>query len=394
MPSGVRGAGRRLTATGLEQALAFATMARYTPEILDQSAMPKRPGGPRLWAAMATLYVVWGSTYLGIAIAIESIPPFLMLAIRFAIAGSLLLVWEIARGDLIRNRPTLRQVRDAAIVGALLLGIGNGFVAYGELTVASGIAAVLIALMPVWLAFLGWLYFRERLPVIVVGGIALGLAGVALLVWPAGGATFELFGVGALILSPIGWAHGSLFSAHAAQLPRRPLVSTAVQMLAGSLALLAESAITGEFGHFDAGAISGRSIGAMVYLIFIGSLLAFNAYAWLLRNAPLSLVGTYAYVNPVVAVGLGAVFLSEPITPRTLIASAVIVAAVAMIVTARGRAARSAVGVDPEEALAINGSRRPAAAAAEREAGASKATTGAARPTLSSSRDPRPRPSD
>ena len=353
--------------------------------------MPKQTRGPRLWAALATLYVVWGSTYLGIAIAIESIPPFLMLAIRFLIAGSLLIAWEIVRGDLLRARPTRRQVRDAAIVGALLLGIGNGFVAYGELTVASGIAAVLIALMPVWLAFLGWLYFRERLPVVVVGGIALGLAGVALLVWPAGGVTFEVLGIGALILSPIGWAHGSLFSAHAAQLPRRPLTSTAIQMLAGSVALVIESAITGEFGHLRP--VTASSAGAMVYLIFIGSLLAFNAYAWLLRNAPLSLVGTYAYVNPVVAVGLGAVFLAEPITPRTLAASAVIVAAVAMIVTARGRAARAAIGVDPEEALAVEAGPRVAATdrRVTRSAGSAADVEEVA---LRPAGDPRPRPSD
>ncbi len=317
--------------------------------------MPKRSTGLRLWAALGTLYIVWGSTYLGIAIAIETIPPFLMLTFRFAIAGTVLLAWEIARGGL-QARPTRRQVRDAAIVGALLLGIGNGFVAFGELTIASGIAAVLIALMPVWLAFLGWVYFRERLPVIVVAAIVLGLVGVAVLVWPAGSTAFELAGIGALILSPVGWAHGSLFSAHAADLPRRPLTSTGVQMLAGSMALLAESVVTGELGQFHPGAISVSSVIALGYLTVIGSLLAFNAYAWLLRNAPLSLVGTYAYVNPVVAVGLGAIFLSEPITPRTLLASAVIVAAVAMIVTFRGRAGRAgreAMAVDPEEALGL-----------------------------------------
>ena len=322
--------------------------------------MPKRGSGLALWAAMATLYVVWGSTYLAIAIAIESIPPFLMLALRFVIAGSILLAWEIVRGDLLRSRPTRRQVRDAAIVGALLLGIGNGFVAYAEMTVASGITAVLIALMPVWLAVLGWIYFRDRLPIIVLLGIGLGLGGVALLVWPAGDAAFEAIGIGALILSPIGWAHGSLFSARAAELPRRPLTSTAVQMLAGSVALLIEGIVTGELGRFHPAAISGASISAMVYLIFIGSLLAFNAYAWLLRNAPLSLVGTYAYVNPVVAFALGSIFLSEPITPRTLVASAVIVVAVALIVTARGRAARRAVNVDPEEAVQMSLEGEPA----------------------------------
>jgi drug/metabolite transporter (DMT)-like permease len=213
--------------------------------------------------------------------------------------------------------------------------------------------------MPVWLAVLGWMYFRERLPVIVVGGILLGLLGVAFRVWPTGGVTFQLLGIGALILSPVGWAHGSLFSAHAADLPRRPLTTTAIQMLAGAVALLAESALTGEFGRFRPAAISASSIEAMLYLIFIGSLLAFNAYAWLLRNAPLSLVGTYAYVNPVVAVALGAIFLAEPIAPRTLIASAIIIAAVAMIVTARGRAGRVMVGVDPEEAVPLDDPARP-----------------------------------
>ena len=317
--------------------------------------MPNRTSGPALWAALGTLYVVWGSTYLGIAIAIESIPPFLMLAIRFVIAGSLLLGWEVARGDLLRARPTRRQVRDAAIVGALLLGIGNGFVAFGEKTVASGVAAVLIALMPVWLAVLGWIYFRDRLPGIVILGIGLGLVGVALLVWPAGGIAFDLVGIGALILSPVGWSHGSLFSARAADLPRRPLTSTAIQMLAGAAALFAEGVVTGELPRFHASEVTAASFIAMVYLIFIGSLLAFNAYAWLLRNAPLSLIGTYAYVNPVVAFGLGAFFLNEPITPRTLVASAVIVASVALIVTARGRSARGLVVVDPEEAVSLNG---------------------------------------
>ncbi len=317
--------------------------------------MPNRSSSLTLWAAMATLYVVWGSTYLGIAIAIESIPPFLMLAIRFAIAGAIVLAWEAARGGLLRRRPTRREVRDAAIVGALLLGIGNGFVAFGEATVPSGIAAVLIALMPVWLAFLGWVYFRERLPRVVIVAIGLGLVGVALLVWPSGDVAFEAIGIAALLLSPIGWAHGSLFSARAAKLPTRPLTSTGVQMMAGSLALFIEAGVTGEFGRFEPAGITNASILAMVYLIFIGSLLAFNAYAWLLRNAPLSLVGTYAYVNPVVAFALGALVLQEPITPRTLLASGVIVLSVAMIVTARGRLARgraaAALATDPEEAL-------------------------------------------
>jgi len=319
--------------------------------------MPKPASTLAVGVALATVYLVWGSTYLGIAIVIETIPPFLSMAIRFAIAGSLLLLFEIVRGDLLRRRPTRRQVRDAAIVGTLLLGIGNGFVAFGQQTVASGIAAVLIALTPLWFAVLGWVYFRDRLPPIVVVGVGLGLAGVALLVWPSGGAAFDVVGIGILLVASIGWTHGSLFSARVAELPRRALTSTGIQMLAGSAALFVEAVLTGEPARFDPAGISTDSLIGMVYLVLIGSLLGFNAYAWLLRNAPLSLIGTYAYVNPVVAVALGAVFLSEPITPRTLAASTVIIFAVAVIVTARGRAARSdrrtVVATEPEAAIRV-----------------------------------------
>jgi drug/metabolite transporter (DMT)-like permease len=316
--------------------------------------MPKRTGGLSLWAALATIYVVWGSTYLGIAIAIETIPPFLMLAIRFAIAGAILFGWEMIRGGRGFKLPSAREWRDSAIVGALLLGIGNGFVGLAEKTVPSGIAAILIALMPLWFAVLGRLYFHDPFPRVVLVGIGIGLAGVVLLVWPFGeGAnTFDLAGVVILLVAPLGWAHGSLFSARKAVLPARPLMATGLQMLLGAVALLIEAVLVGELGRFRPEAVSVPSLAALAYLTVIGSLLAFNAYAWLLRNAPLSLVGTYAYVNPVVAVALGGLILAEPITPRTLVASAVIVAAVAMIVTARGRMARATATPGPMEAAA------------------------------------------
>lgn len=326
--------------------------------------MPKRTGGLAVWAALGTVYVVWGSTYLGIAIAIETIPPFLMLTLRFAIAGAVLVAWEILRNGRAFRLPNAREWRDSAIVGALLLGIGNGFVALAEKTVPSGIAAILIAVIPLWFAVLGRLYLGEPLPRLVLAGIAIGLAGVALLVWPfgSGANTIDLFGVAVLICAPIGWAHGSLFSAHRARLPQRPLMATGLQMLLGSVALLVEAGLTGEFGRFRPETVSAASLWALLYLTVIGSLIAFNAYAWLLRHAPLSLVGTYAYVNPVVAVALGSLILAEPVTPRTLIASAIIVAAVAMIVTARGRMARSATApaaeTSPEEAVPTG--RRPA----------------------------------
>jgi drug/metabolite transporter (DMT)-like permease len=310
----------------------------------DAAATPAARRGPStavLWANMAVIYVVWGSTYFGIAVAIETIPPFLMAALRFGIAGALLIGWDLLRHPEARRLPTRRQVVDSAIVGGLLLGIGNGFVVFGEKTVPSGIAAILIAMMPLWFALLGWLYFRERLPRIVVFAIALGFGGTALLIWPAGAgaSSYDPLGILILLLAPLGWSHGSIYSARRAQLPPSPLTASGLQMLAGALATGFEAAVTGEPGQFRPEAISTASLLALVYLVLIGSMLAYTSYAWLLRNAPLSLIGTYAYVNPVVAVGLGTVFLGEPITLRTVLAAAVILAAVAIIVTARGRLA-------------------------------------------------------
>jgi drug/metabolite transporter (DMT)-like permease len=237
--------------------------------------------------------------------------------------------------------PTRRQVIDSVIVGALLLGIGNGFVVFSEKTVPSGIAAILIAMMPLWFALLGWLYLRERLPRIVVLAIVIGFAGTALLIWPTGeGATsFEPIGILVLLLAPLGWAHGSIYSVRRAKLPPSPLTASGLQMLAGAGVTAIEGILTGEPAQFHPAAISVESLLALAYLIVFGSMLAFTSYAWLLRNAPLSLIGTYAYVNPIVAVGLGTLFLGEPIGPRTIIAAGVILAAVAIIVTARGRMA-------------------------------------------------------
>jgi drug/metabolite transporter (DMT)-like permease len=345
---------------------------------LDHLTKPTRPGGLRLWGALATIYVVWGSTYLGIAIAIETIPPFLMLAMRFAIAGAALFAWEVVRGGRGFRLPSAREWRDSAIVGTLLLGIGNGFVGLGEKTVPSGIAAILIALIPVWFAVLGRLYFHDPFPRLVLVGIGVGLAGVVLLVWPFGdGAnTFDLAGVVILLVAPLGWAHGSLYSARKAVLPARPLMATGLQMLLGSGALFVEAVLTGELGRFRPEAVSASSLAALAYLTVFGSLLAFNAYAWLLRNAPISLVGTYAYVNPVVAVALGGLILAEPITPRTLVASAVIVAAVAMIVTARGRMARPSTEAAPVDGSVAGASPGPASAASPAAPAASVAARG------------------
>ena len=314
---------------------------RTMPTAVD-ARLPRRPGASRdrwlLPLALLTIYLVWGSTYLGIAVAIETIPPFLMSAVRFILAGLLLLGWARISERGAFAMPTRRQWRDAFIVGGLLFGVGNGFVGWGEQTVASGIAALLIALVAVWLAVFSRLLHGDRLPRVVGIGIAVGIAGVGLLVWPLGDGPLRLepFGVAALIVAPMGWANGSIFSARRADLPASPLVATASQMFAGGVVLALESGVTGELGRLHA-AVSIESIVALVYLLIFGSLVAFSAYAWLLRHAPLPLIGTYAFVNPVVAVGLGAIVLAEPITPRMLGAAAVIVVGVAVVILGRSR---------------------------------------------------------
>ena len=297
-----------------------------------------------MWANLLVIYVVWGSTYLGIAIAIQTMPPFLMAAIRFAIAGALLVAWDLIRHPEMRRLPSGRQVVDSLIVGGLLLGIGNGFVVLAEKTVPSGIAAILIGMMPLWFATFGWLYLRERLPRVVVFAILLGFAGVAALVWPAGkGANhFEPVGILLLFLAEIGWVHGSIYSIRKAKLPRSPFTASGFLMLAGAAVAAFEALLLREPAGFDPSAISSASLLALLFLIAFGSMLAFTSYAWLLRNAPLPLVSTYAYVNPIVAVALGTVFLHEPIGPRTIIASAIILVAVAIIVTTRGGEAEAA----------------------------------------------------
>jgi drug/metabolite transporter (DMT)-like permease len=302
------------------------------------------PSAARIWAGIWVIYLVWGSTYLGIAVAVESIPPFVMAAVRFLLAGGILLAWTVLRHRRDWRTPSRRQVRDTAIVGALLLGGGMGMVAFGEQSVPSGITAVLIALMPLWLAVFGWVLLGDRLPRPVMAGIALGVVGVVVLAWP-GDASLD--GVQplhllAVFVSPISWSLGTLFAARRARLPEEPLVATGLQMVLGSAALAVMALASGELATWDPGATTTASIVAFAYLTVVGSLFAFTVFAWLLRVAPLPKVATYAYVNPIVAVILGTIVLGEPLTARTLLAGAIIVASVALIVTARGRVAQDA----------------------------------------------------
>lgn len=301
------------------------------------SSSPALRMNPLAWAALATLYVVWGSTYLAIRVSVETIPPFTMGAIRFLVAGAILFLLTVRRGDRAADPIGARQWGASAVVGIALLFGGVGMVSVAEQTVASGIAALFIATLPLWIAVLGRVFLGDRLSRPVAAGILVGFGGVALLVAPVGGgATLEPVGLVALIISPIAWASGSLWS-RGAPLPKRPLLATGMEMLAGGAALAVAAVVTGESGRIAPGAVSAASAAAVVYLIVAGALVGFTCYMWLLRNAPVTTVATYAYVNPVIAVALGALLLGEPIGPRTVVAGAIIVAAVAVIVAARGR---------------------------------------------------------
>lgn len=317
------------------------------PRMSSRTAADLPPASPlRIAIALGALYVVWGSTYLAIRVLVETIPPLTGSAVRFLIAGSLLYAVTIRSGDASSDRPGRLEWRDAAIIGGLLLAGGNGLLAIGEQTVPSGIAALIIATLPLWVAILGRVFFGIVLTRTILVGIVIGVVGVAVLVWPTGGSGgLDPFGVMVVLLSPVFWATGSLFS-RTAHHPRRPLVGTAMQMLAGSAVLFVLAVITGDVFRLRPAEITPASLAAIAYLILVGSLVGYTAYVWLLRVAPISLVATYAFVNPVVAVLLGWLILAEPLEPRTVAAGAIIVVAVAVIVRARGGESRRAV---PEE---------------------------------------------
>ena len=303
--------------------------------------MRTSPSPVAVWAGILVLYVVWGSTYLGMKLAMDNVPPLVMGVLRFIPAGVLLCGGVIAwnRGRI--ARPSLVGLRDASIVGTMLLLGGTGLVAVGEQTIATGIAALLIAVVPMWLAIFGRVLFGDRVPALAAVGIAVGLAGVAILAWPADGVgPLDPTGLAALIVSPMCWALGTLYATKRAVLPAPALLSTGIQMVAAGLAFAIAALLTGSFAGFDITRVSATSWFGIGYLVTVGGLVGFTTYAWLLTVAPVGRIATYAYVNPVVAVFLGWLILDEPLSPRTVVASVVIIAAVVLIVTARGRAAR------------------------------------------------------
>lgn len=283
---------------------------------------------------LGILYVVWGTTYLAIRIAVESIPPFLLAAVTFTLAGPVLFGIVALRSGLPEGWPPPRQWLSAVLVGIGLVTFGNGALNWGEQYVPSGIAAIVVATVPLWLALLARAFLGERLRWPAMIGLGLGFTGLVILVAPTVGRIGDLAGLVAVLLTAVGWAAGSVYSKRA-PLPADPFQAAGMQMFCGGLVTLALAFVAGDAQRFDLGRVSPSSKLAFVYLLLAGAILAFGVYQWLVRNASLAVVGTYAYVNPIVAVGLGAIILGEPITPRAVIAGVVIVVGVALIVAAQ-----------------------------------------------------------
>ena len=295
----------------------------------------------KTWSALLALYFIWGSTYLAIRLVVESMPPFLSAGLRFLIAGAILFIWRRLAGEKV---PTIRQWRSAGIVGLLLLLGGNGLVSWAEQFVPSGIAALIIGSIPIWLVLLEALRPGGAKPGrLAILGLIAGFIGIAVLIGPAefgGNQEIKPIGMVALLAAALFWAIGSIYS-RGADLPGSALMTNGTEMLVGSLGLLAVSGLTGEWSHFQPEAVSRQSWIGLIYLITFGSLIGFSAYAWLLRNAPVSLVATYAYVNPIVAVLLGSWLADETINARIIIAATIIIGSVILINTSQRRPSAS-----------------------------------------------------
>jgi drug/metabolite transporter (DMT)-like permease len=277
--------------------------------------------------ALATVYIVWGSTYLAMRITDRTMPPLLMSSARFLVAGAFLYALT-GRG----KRPTGREWLASAIVGAALLGVGNAGVAWAETRLDSGFAALIVAIIPLYVALFDRVFFGRRLSPLAMVGLLVGFAGVALLVRPGG--TAHAGAALVLLATTSAWSAGSLY-ARGAPVPTNPLLAASMQMLCAGVLLGISGLVSGEASSVSTSAFRAEPLLAFAFLVVFGSLLAFSAYAWLLKNVRISVVATYAFVNPVVAVALGALFLGEAITWSTLAAGTAIVVAVVLIVSAR-----------------------------------------------------------
>src|SRR6266550_2730387 len=273
-----------------------------------------------MWTALVTVYVIWGSTYLGIAVAGETIPPLFAASTRFITAGALMAGVVRLRGGSLRV--SRRALVSCVLIGALLPG-ANAVLFVAERNVPTGLASLIIASVPLWIVVLR-LVGRERLPWPALAGVGIGFAGVAVLAHPSGGAT--AWGIALCVISALMWSTGTVLSARLT-MPVDPFAATAYEMLAGGLLMLPISLFT--VHHFSP---SSSSILGWIYLVTFGSIVGYTAYVWLLASAPLGLVSTYAYVNPIVAIMLGVLFRGESVTWRLLIGAAIVVVAVAAVV--------------------------------------------------------------
>lgn len=292
----------------------------------------------KIWIALLAVYIVWGSTYLGIRFAVETIPPFLHAAVRFLISGVILFVWRRLAGD---PAPTARQWRSAMVVGGLLLIGGNGLIALSETNIPSGVAALLVATIPMFMVLVEALRPGGSRPSSgQMLGLLVGFAGVALLIGPAefgGSRDFSLLFGGIALLAAFLWSLGSIYS-RSAEAPESTLLYTGMQMLMGSIGLFIVSTLKGELIGFHLAAVSTRSLLGLLYLITFGSLIGFTSYAYLLKHASISLISTYPYVNPIVAVFLGSIFANEALNARVLLAALVIVGSILLVNLTRKRA--------------------------------------------------------
>jgi drug/metabolite transporter (DMT)-like permease len=276
----------------------------------------------------AAIYVIWGSTFLAIRYAVDSIPPLLMMGIRCMLAGTLLLLWAGLRGE----RAGWRAWRTAVVAGALMFGCAYGALAWAETRIASGTTALLVATAPLWMTIFDAAQGRRMPRARTLVGLTIGLVGVMLLVTHGAGAPLAIAPVAIVLLGEVAWAAGSVY-ARPPRLPQSVTLNAGMPLLTGGAWLILGSWAAREFRHFNPHAVTAISIGALVYLTIFGSIVAFSAYAWLMQVAPASRVGTHAYVNPLIAVALGCAVASEPFTSAILVASLVIAAGVALVLT-------------------------------------------------------------
>ena len=297
------------------------------------AASDKHASTAAVWSALTAVYLIWGSTYLAIRFTVETTPPFLSAAARFIVSGAVLYLWRRAAGD---PAPTKLEWRNAAVIGIFLLVGGNGGVVWAAQFIPSSLSALLVATVPLWMLLFDAIRpGGEKPSAKALSGILIGFCGAALLIgWTASGATPEKFyGALAVVVASLLWAIGSIYG-KVLPLPSSSLVATGIEMLAGGVVQILVAVLFGEFNAFDATAISARSAAAWTYLTVIGPV-AFVAYAWLLRNAPIPLVATYSYVNPLVAIILGYFLGKELITARLLLAAGLVIGSVILVSRAK-----------------------------------------------------------